>query len=356
MRALRYYGPRDLRLEHDIREPECLPHQVKIRPSFCGICGSDLHAYLSEQAIPLKDTPHPITGETWPVTLGHEFSGDIVHVGSEVQNGLAVGDRAAVQPTICCGKCPSCKQGSTNCCDLFGFIGITGWGGGLSDYVCVDARFVHKLPDSVPYDVGALIEPLAVAWHAVEQASVKPGDDVLVMGAGPIGLAVIQCLSARQAGQIIVVEVAQGRKEFARQTGATTVIDPREEDVVSRCKSLCAGQGPGVALDCAGVPSSINAACLAVRKKGLIINVALWDMPAPIEMMTIVFGEKRLSAALSYNASDFQAVIKALESGQLNVEGMITNRIKMDEVVNKGFDALLTSRERTIKVLVDTRA
>ena len=160
MRALRYHGPGDIRLEHDIQEPECQPHQVKIWPSFCGICGSDLFAYHSPIPIPLKDTPHPITGETWPVTLGHEFSGEVVEVGAEVRNGLQVGDRVAVQPTICCDKCTPCKEGLMNCCDYFGFVGLMGWGGGLSDYVSVDARFAFKLPDTIPLDVGGEYIPM----------------------------------------------------------------------------------------------------------------------------------------------------------------------------------------------------
>ncbi|KAK7973359.1 hypothetical protein PG988_007493 [Apiospora saccharicola] len=300
MRALRYHGPGDLRVEHDIAEPECLPHQVKVRPAWCGICGSDLHAYLSDKVIPLRDVPHPLTGETWPIVFGHEFSGDIVAVGSDVAKdpeGPKVGDR---------------------------------------------------LPDSISYEIGA--------WHAVEIAAIKPGDDVLVMGAGPIGLAVIQCLKAQNlGGQIIVVELSGKRKEFARQCGATTVLDPQEEDVVAKCRSLTGGQGPAVALECAGVAASMNAACRAVRTKGLIVNVALWEEPVPIDMMALLFGEKRLATAISLTASDFKAVIDALESGRLQVEGMITHRIKMDEVVHKGFEALMTQKDTTIKVLVDCR-
>jgi threonine dehydrogenase-like Zn-dependent dehydrogenase len=154
MRAVRYYDAKDIRLEHDHPEPTCAAHQVKIRPSFCGICGSDLHLYCTPNALPFKDIPHAITGETWPVTLGHEFSGDIVEVGTQVRKDLQVGDRVAVQPTICCKQCMSCKEGFTNCCDSFGFVGMMGWGGGLSDRVCVDAQFVFKLPETVTSEVG----------------------------------------------------------------------------------------------------------------------------------------------------------------------------------------------------------
>ena len=154
MRALRYHGPGDIRLDSGVPEPECHAHQVKVRPAFCGICGSDLHAYYSGEFLPFKDTPHPLTGETWPVTLGHEFSGDVVEVGSEVRNGLQIGDRVTVQPTINCDQCTPCREGFTNCCVSFGFVGLMGWGGGLSDYVCVDARYAFKLPETIPSDIG----------------------------------------------------------------------------------------------------------------------------------------------------------------------------------------------------------
>lgn len=355
MRALRYHGPKDIRVEHDVPEPECLAHQIKVRPSFCGICGTDIHVYHSPAAIPFKDAPHPITGETWPITLGHEFSGDIVEVGSEVK-GLQVGDRVAVQPTICCDKCPPCKQGFTNCCNSFGFIGLTGWGGGLSDFMCVDARFAFKLPDTIPSDIGALIEPLAVAWHVVEQSAVKAGDNVLVMGAGPIGLAIIKCLKIRQPGQIIVAEVAPNRGRFSQKFGATAVIDPREQDVVSKCKELCDGQGPDIAIDCAGVAASIKAACSAVRNRGTVVNVSIWEKEIPFDMNALVFVEKRLLTALSYTTADFDAVIKALDSGSLDVKEMITRVITMDRVVEDGILALTHEKDKDIKIIVDVRA
>lgn len=122
----------------------------------------------------------------------------------------------------------------------------------------------------------------------------KAGDNVLVMGAGPIGLAIIKCLKIRQPGQIIVAEVAPNRGRFAQKFGATAVIDPREQDVVSKCKELCDGQGPDIAIDCAGVTASIKAACSAVRNRGTVVNVSIWEKEIPFDMNALVFVEKRL--------------------------------------------------------------
>lgn len=155
MRALRYHGPKDIRVEHDVDEPKCGDNQIKVKPAFVGICGTDLHEYSSPTFIPSKENPHPITKESMPVGLGHEFSGTVVEIGSKVQNSpVKVGDLVAVQPTLACNDCGACKEGFINCCDSAGFVGLSGGGGGLSDFVCIDSNFIHKLPDNVPLDVG----------------------------------------------------------------------------------------------------------------------------------------------------------------------------------------------------------
>lgn len=152
MRALRNHGAKDLRVD-DVPEPQCLDHQVKVKPAFCGICGTDLHEYTKPTFTPVPGSPHPVTNEVTPVGVGHEFSGEVVEVGSKVQR-VKVGDKVAVQPTICCWDCPPCKGGYLNCCDSAGFVGLSGWGGGMADFVCVDGRFVFPLPENIPLQVG----------------------------------------------------------------------------------------------------------------------------------------------------------------------------------------------------------
>ena len=169
----------------------------------------DLHEYEDgPHIVPREGHPHGLTGESAPVTLGHEFSGVIDEVGEGVC-GLAVGDKVCVQPTIHDGACRACQRGLTNSCDTWGFIGLSGWGGGMSEYTTAPADYIKKLPDDMNLDIGALIEPLSVAWHAVATSPFKQSDDVLILGGGPIGLAVILVLLSKGCKNITVAEVSR---------------------------------------------------------------------------------------------------------------------------------------------------
>ena len=171
MKAALWYGAKDIRVEN-IPEPVVKDDDVKIKVKWCGICGSDLHEYtMGPIFIPVK-TPHPITGETAPVVMGHEFSGEVVEVGRSVTN-VKPGDRVVVEPLIVCGECPACKAGYYNLCEKLGFHGLMGGGGGFSEYTTFPARFVHKIPDSLSYEKAALVEPMSVAYHSLEVAILK---------------------------------------------------------------------------------------------------------------------------------------------------------------------------------------
>ena len=290
MPAVRFHGQKDIRLD-TIPIPSLTPDRVLIRPHYCGICGSDLHEYLGGANLIPSAHPHPITGETLPLTLGHEFSGIVEDVGSEVKN-VKKGDRVCVQPIIYDGDCRSCKRGLVNCCDKNGFVGLSGWGGGLSELMAVPESCVKVLPDNVSMEVGALIEPLAVGWHAVDISPWKKGDSALVLGGGPIGLAVVQALIGRGCENIIVSEVSKKRREFATQFGATSVVDPVKEDVVKRVEELTGGLGADVGFDAAGVQVAVDTAFQALKARGTLVNIAVWEKRAQLQMNEIVFRER----------------------------------------------------------------
>ncbi|KHN95782.1 sorbitol dehydrogenase [Metarhizium album ARSEF 1941] len=351
MKAVRFHGKRDIRLD-TIVAPKVGPGKVKIAPKFCGICGSDLHEYLGgANLIPKPENPHPITNETFPLTLGHEFSGIVQEVGQGVES-VKPGDRVCVQPIIYDGDCRSCVRGLENCCDQNGFVGLSGWGGGLCETMVVPGSCVKKLPDNVSLQEGALVEPLAVGWHAVDISPFKETDSVLILGAGPIGLAVVQVLVGRGCKNIIVTEVSSKRRDFAINFGAHHVIDPINENVVAKVEEFTGGLGADVAFDAAGAQAALDTAFDALKARGTLINIAVWEKRANLAMNGLVFRERGYMGVLG----DFEAVLDAISTGKIKPASMITKTIKLDQVVEEGFHALINDKDNQVKILVDVGA
>ncbi|CAM1501354.1 Fc.00g105160.m01.CDS01 [Cosmosporella sp. VM-42] len=354
MKAARYYGKEDIRIEQ-IPEPSVGSGQIKIAPAYVGICGTDLHEYLGGPNF-CPVTAHPVTGETIPVTLGHEFSGVIKEISPDV-TGFEVGQACAVQPTIFCGDCVACGVGAENVCHSGGFVGLSGGGGGLGEAVCVNATHVFPLPENLSLEVGALVEPLSVSWHASSAApQLSPDSIVLVIGGGPIGLAMILCLRAKGVKTIVVSEVAASRQNFATEFGATRVANPIEEDVKKVVLELSDGRGADVVFDCAGVPASIKGACGAVKTKGLVVNVAIWEKEIPFNPNWMTWKESSYKSVLGYQREDFEAVIENLRTGAIKPDCMITRKIKLDNVVEDGIKALINDKDNHVKILVDVNA
>ena len=162
----------------------------------------------------------------------------------------------------------------------------------------------------------ALVEPLSVAWHSIDVSPFKKGDAVLVLGGGPIGLAVIQCLRARGAEKIIASEAAPGRREFAKRLGAHYTLDPTSDDVVARVREICGGVGADVAFDAAGVQVGLNQAVKGIRAQGTVVNIAVWNKPAQLQMNDIVFREKKYIGVTTFVQGDFRHVLDAISSGK----------------------------------------
>ena len=294
MKAARYYGNRDLRIE-EVEEPKVQDGTIKVQVEWCGICGTDLHEFEDGPIFcPTAAAPHPISGESVPVTLGHEFAGVVAEIGHGVE-GFALGDRVVVEPYITCGTCEFCLEGRYNLCLTAGFIGLSGGGGGFSEYVVVPVERVFALGE-LSTEVGALIEPLAVGYHAVRRSGIAPGATAAVFGAGPIGLMTMACLRAIGVETVISVEMSTIRKEKAPGAGATTVLDPSEVDVPAVIREMTGGRGVDVAFECVGASPALQAALDATRNGGTVVNVSIWGHQAEIDMFGLVMRELNLIA------------------------------------------------------------
>lgn len=232
----------------------------------------------------------------------------------------------------------------------------------MSDSVVMPAVACLPLPENVPLEIGALVEPLSVAWHAVDAGPLAEFTNpsqakCLVLGGGPIGLAVVQVLLARGCGKIIMSEVAARRQQFARQFGAHHVLDPRQYDLVPMSLELCGGlAGPDIVFDCAGVPASLETACKAVKSRGTVVNVAIWEKSVPFDPNWLVYREAKYQAVLGYQKKDFEGVIEALGNGSIRPNKMITSRIAMEDLVEKGYRNLIEEKDKHVKILIDVNA
>lgn len=323
---------------------------MKIDVAWCGICGTDLHEYLEGPIFcPAPGHPHPLSHEESPVTLGHEFSGTVSGVGEGLTD-LAKGDNVVVEPYFVDGTCDMCQADSYHLCRQMGFIGLSGGGGGLSEKIVVDQRWVHPIGD-IPLDEAALIEPLSVAHHAVARSGVKAGDTALVGGSGPIGLLTAAVLKGMGVTTIIS-ELTQARKEKATSSGvADHVLDPSKEDVPARVRELTSGAGADVAFECAGVNAVLDTMLDAVRPGAVVVNVSIWGAPATVDMQKLVLKEIDLRGTIAY-VRDHPAVIKMVQEGKVDLKPFITGRIALEDLVEQGFDTLINHKDTAVKVLV----
>ena len=350
MKAALWYKKNDVRVE-DIEEPSVLKGSVKIKVKWCGICGSDLHEYLGGPIFIPVEQPHPLSGNTAPVVLGHEFSGEVVEVGQNVTK-LKVGDRVTVEPVVVCGKCPACKEGKYNLCSSLGFHGLCGTGGGFAEYTVFPEEFVHKIPDNMSYEQAALIEPMSVALHSLRISNFKIGDTALVLGSGPIGLATIECLKAAGAKLVIVLQRKSVRQEYAKRMGADVVLDPNEVDIAEEVKKLTGGVGVDKAFETTGSKVGLEAGLNSIKFEGTLVITSIWENEVSFNPNVLVFSEKKVMGSLVYR-HEFPATIAQMGEGRIKAEGYITKKIVLDDIVKEGFGALTGPEKKThVKILV----
>lgn len=351
MLALRLHAANDARLE-ELPEPELRPGTVKVRIARAGICGSDLSLY---EYFPLPaDYVNPVVGEHGPHVLGHEFSGYVEEVADDV-SAIAVGDLVAVQPNLADGTCPSCLAGNPNICDNYAFIGIHGGGGGFSEVVVAPADHIFGVPAEVGPEAAALVEPISVGWHAARMAGeVGPEVTALIIGAGPIGLAVQLSLLAMGAGRVVVSEPSPSRRQLAADLGASTVIDPTTQDVVQTVRELTGGRGADMTFDASGVGKvTLQPALDALKASGTAVLVAGVHGGIEMDFISLLSQEKYLTGSFAYTSTDFREARDAIVDGRIPTDRLVTSRIALSDVVDGGLRHLLgEGRASEVKVMI----
>jgi (R,R)-butanediol dehydrogenase/meso-butanediol dehydrogenase/diacetyl reductase len=350
MKAARFYDKGDIRIE-DIPEPEVTAGTVGIQVAWCGICGTDLHEFIDGPIfIPPCGHPHPISGESAPITMGHEFSGVVYAVGDGVDD-IQVGQHVVVEPYIVADDVLTGPGENYHLSKNMNFIGLGGRGGGLSEKIAVKRRWVHPISNAIPLDQAALIEPLLVGHHAFVRSGAKAGDVALVGGAGPIGLLLSAILKAKGL-TVIVTELSAKRKEKARESGvADHVLDPFEVDVVTEVMKITHGRGVDVAFECSSVNQVLDTLVAAMKTTGVLVIVSIWSHPATVNVHSVVMKELDIRGTIAY-VNDHQETIKLVEAGQINLAPFITQRIALDDLISKGFETLIHNNESAVKIIV----
>jgi (R,R)-butanediol dehydrogenase/meso-butanediol dehydrogenase/diacetyl reductase len=344
MKALRWYARKDLRYE-DVPEPSPGPGQVKVKVNLAGICGTDLKEYT--------DGPNMIAVDKVPLVLGHEFAGRVVEVGEGITD-FKVGERVAAVGYWYCGECYFCKRGMYNICANGGFTGIT-VDGCMAEYVVVPGYSLYKLPDSVSDELGALVEPLSVALHAVGQGNVRPGDTVAIVGAGTIGLSVLLFAKAAGATKVYLLDKVKRRGEIALAMGATAFFNPEDEDPVQRVRDLTCGLGTDVSFECVGIPATAQIAQKLARNGSITVIVGAFEEPASIDLFDLMFNQKALVGSSIY-VHEASTVIALLADKKIDPRRLITSKVPLKDAVEMGFEKLVANKEDNIKILLQVDA
>ncbi|KAF1808650.1 GroES-like protein [Eremomyces bilateralis CBS 781.70] len=322
------------------------PGEVTIAVKSTGICGSDIHFWHAGCIGPMIVTDKHI--------LGHESAGEILAVHPSVTN-LKPGDRVAIEPNIPCFNCEPCLTGRYNGCENVEFLSTPPVPGLLRRYVNHPAQWCHKLPESLDWEDGALLEPLSVAVAGVKRAGVALGDVVLVCGAGPIGLVTAACVKAAGAAPVLITDIDESRLEFAQKAvpGVRTLLVKRgetPEDFAGRVKQLAGGQEIALAMECTGVESSVAGAIQAVKFGGKVFVIGVGKSEMTMPFMRCSTREVDLQFQYRY-ANTWPTAIRLLENGVIDLKMLVTHRFKLEEA-EKAFHTASDVKSGAIKVMI----
>ena len=322
--------------------PQPKDDEVLVKLDYVGICGSDLHYYETGAIGDYVVKP--------PFVLGHEPGGVVVEVGKDVKH-LQVGDRVALEPGKTCGQCEFCKEGKYNLCPDVVFFATPPVDGVFQEYVAHEANLCFKLPDNVSTLEGALIEPLAVGFHAAIQGDAHLGQKAVVMGAGCIGLVSMMALKARGVSEVYVVDVMDKRLEKAKELGATGVINGMKEDVVAKVKELTGGRGTDLVIETAGAEVTSRQAILMARKGSTIVFVGYSRTGEVTLPMSIALDKELTFKTVFRYRHIYPMAIQAAADGKINLKGIVTDEFPLDEA-DKAMEFSMNNKADIVKAVI----
>ena len=352
MKAAVFHAAHDIRVEQVAAPTGVGPREVLVKPYWCGICGTDLHEYAMGPIV-TPATPHPLNGSVLPQILGHEFSAEVVEIGAEV-TGVKVGDRVTAMPLLFDNECYYCRRGLNHLCVKMACVGLSYAWGGIAELAVLPESILTVLPEGVSDLQGALVEPAAVAAYGVDTGHVRPGDNVLITGAGPIG-ALATLYAASLGARVFVSELNPTRQALIRSLGVAEVLDPSQLDVAAYLKDLHDGVGVDAAIECSGNERALQTALASVRSAGRVVQTGLHTRPASIDPMVLSEHDITLAGTWCYPVTDFPRIVSLIASGRYPVEKVVSAQIAMEDIVEKGFETLLSPTGDQVKVLVNAR-
>src|SRR5580698_5189754 len=329
----------------DLPKPECGRGELLVEVAACGICGSDVHGYdgSSGRRIP-------------PVVMGHEAAGIVAAVGDEVE-GFAVGDRVTFDSTVYCGECTFCLRGEVNLCNNRQVLGVSCGeyrrAGAFAEYVTVPARIAYQLPEGLEFQQAAMLEAVAVALHGVRVAEMSGGEDVLVIGAGMIGLLLLQAARAKGARRVMVCDVDATRLKLAKELGADVVVEASGDGLVQEILRLTDGRGVDVVLEAVGRDETIAAGIDCVRKGGTVVLVGNISPQVTLPLQKVVSRQIRLQGSCA-SAGEYPQAIELISSGKIKVDSLITAVAPLSEGPS-WFERLHAREPNLMKIVLDPR-
>jgi len=305
----------------ELPEPTPGPGEVLVRVAACGICGSDVHGYdgSSGRRIP-------------PIVMGHEAAGRIAAVGSNVK-GFTEGDRVTFDSTIYCGDCGPCRRGEVNLCDYRQVLGVScsdyRRAGAFAEYVVVPSRIIYRLPENLSFAEAAMLEAVAVAIHSVSLAQISPSSTVLVLGAGMIGLLVLQALRVAGCSRIFIADIDSSRLKLAQEVGATMAFSA-DIGLLDQVRRLTGGAGVDVAVEAVGRNETVSAAIESVRKGGTVVLVGNISPEVTLPLQKVVTRQIRLQGSCA-SAGEYPQAMELLATRAIQVKPLITAIAPLDD-------------------------